>query len=170
MPLNDVRSLKIQSLQKKDRLLHPWWPVPVSLWCSKGSNHCFTKGIQYSCLLYTNLCFSEERAVWEKKQKQKTDMKYLYACETDSVHNNSSEWCLLSAWIEHVFTSRLYIHISDIRVHAALLQLVTLPKTACIHCVHSGAGVYVIRASLCQGEQLRPGSGAVPAVRTSDEG
>lgn len=40
-PLSDVRGLKIQSLQKTDRLLHPWWPVPVSNWCSTHCKQCF---------------------------------------------------------------------------------------------------------------------------------
>lgn len=40
-PLSDVCGLKIQSLQKTDRLLHPWWPVPVSNWCSTHCKQCF---------------------------------------------------------------------------------------------------------------------------------
>lgn len=43
-------------------------------------------------------------------------------------------------------------------------------RPACIPCVHSGASVYAICASLCQGEKLGPGSGAAPANRPSDEG
>lgn len=58
----------------------------------------------------------------------------------------------------------------NIKAHAAFPQLLMLPGPACLACVHSGTSVYVICASLCQGEQPRPGSGAVPADRPRDEG
>lgn len=51
-----------------------------------------------------------------------------------------------------MYVFRLYVYACDIKVHAAFPKLVTLLGPVCIPCVYSSASVYVICASLCQGE------------------
>lgn len=94
------------------------------------------------------LCFSHF-------SKEKDDINYQHDLNTQE-HAYSAEYNILSDglcmlfWLDKVSIWIIYIHVGDIRVHTA--QLVTLPGSACIQCVHSGASVYVICASLSEGE------------------
>ena len=66
-PLNDVRGLKIQSLQKMDRLAYPWWPVPVSHWCSAPGEHRLRSHAEKTSDMNCRCGVISVFTVWKKK-------------------------------------------------------------------------------------------------------